>query len=578
MPGTAATLLLSALALSGCKTLDSPMQAPLACFGQAAQSNPACAPADVENETTGSISTMPFEMAPQNPATLVEAGPRDPDLPQDPIGDLPPSSPAPASQRTEVLPKLAALPPETTAGLAARGLPEHIRRPPGAEPEMPGKAVPSKMKGMRTLGLGEAVAVAVLSHPLMGAQAAKIQSAGADIRYAEGALRPTIDVFAGTGSSTAGTYRNYPTPFDNSDINGTSRTDVGFTFKQLITDFGAARSEVARNHALRDAEKLRLADQAEDIAVRTVNAFLNLLEQEEMIRHIDETVRQQRALADLVKLSEQGGNGTRADLDRIRAKVIETEATRTDIKTAYQTALDEFQRLTGLKPQQVRRPSFRANLIPKSVEQAVADARRSNPSLMAMDATGVAFNHQIEGLKAQTMPKVEFIGDALNKHYAGGRNQSQGTLDSRAMVSVSFKLYDGGLLDAQKDRIRANQEANAFRSLDERETVELNLKRFYLTISSSRTKREAAIVGLSTAANVNKLYIEQFKAGKRTIFEVLDSNMLVFAMHRNRITGEFEEMRAQYGILRNLGKLCDFIAQVLVRPAPSKVGHAALQK
>ena len=188
-----------------------------------------------------------------------------------------------------------------------------------------------------------------------------------------------------------------------------------------ITDFGAARSEVARNHALRDAEKLRLADQAEDIAVRTVNAFLNLLEQEEMIRHIDETVRQQRALADLVKLSEQGGNGTRADLDRIRAKVIETEATRTDIKTAYQTALDEFQRLTGLKPQQVRRPSFRANLIPKSVEQAVADARRSNPSLMAMDATGVAFNHQIEGLKAQTMPKVEFIGDALNKHYAGGR-------------------------------------------------------------------------------------------------------------------------------------------------------------
>jgi adhesin transport system outer membrane protein len=80
-------------------------------------------------------------------------------------------------------------------------------------------------------------------------------------------------------------------------------------------------------------------------------------------------------------------------------------------------------------------------------------------------------------------------------------------------------------------------------------------------MSSSRSKRDAAAQGLTTANSVNTLYLEQFKAGKRTIFEVLDSNMLIFTMQRNRVNGEFEEMRAQYGILRNLGKLCEMIAR-----------------
>lgn len=570
--GRLASAALIALVLTGCMKTGSDS----ASFGL-------CAPASLEAVTgacdsisaddrtlvTNSIPS-PTRNAPESPRLtpiLSDPGPRDGEPGNIPASDgLPPDAPAPRVERVAVLPEVAQASNGLLADIAAKGMPAApVSRAGESKASEPKKESSAKAaaagRGPRSLSMSHAVAVAVLSHPLMGAQAARVQSSGADLRYAQGALKPTLEVFAGTGQSTAGTYGNFPTQFDHANIPGTSRTDVGFSFRQLIYDFGSARSEIARNRALIDAEKLKLADQAEDIALRTVNAFLNLLEQKELIGMIDHTVSQQRALADLIRLSQQSGNGTKADLNRVQAKVIETEALRTDIKTAYQTALDEFHRLTSLEPQQVRRPKALPGRVPKTIEQAIAQARSQNPALLALDANGVAFNHQIDGLNAQGLPKIEFQGDGLNKHYVGGRSSSQGALDMRAMVSVSFKLLDGGTLAAQTDRIRSNQQANTFKALDERETVALNLRRFYLTMSSSRSKRDAAAQGLTTANSVNTLYLEQFKAGKRTIFEVLDSNMLIFTMQRNRVNGEFEEMRAQYGILRNLGKLCEMIAR-----------------
>jgi outer membrane protein TolC len=51
--------------------------------------------------------------------------------------------------------------------------------------------------------------------------------------------------------------------------------------------------------------------------------------------------------------------------------------------------------------------------------------------------------------------------------------------------------------------------------------------------------------------------MEQFKAGKRTVFEVLDSRMVVFTMQKNAVNGRYEQLRAAYGILRNMGRLVE---------------------
>jgi adhesin transport system outer membrane protein len=454
----------------------------------------------------------------------------------------------PVIERKEVYPQVANA-SSNMASLVAPSAPQIS----GSDQGAAAKAAP---KG-RGILLGEAVGAAVLSHPLMGAQAAKVTGSLADVRTAQGAIKPQMQIYAGSGGSYLGTYANYPSQFDAVNVPGTARSDAGFTLRQLVYDFGAAKADIARSRSLVDAERLRLADQAEDIALRTVNAYFNLLEQSELIALIDKVVADDNNFANLVKLNESQGNGTVADVNRIRSKVIEVEAVRTDISTSYQTAQDEFYRLTKLDPSQVRRSPAGLPRIPSSYEPALEEARQSNPSLLALSANGASIDYQLASQQAQRLPRVDVQGDGLVKHYVGSAAASQGIVDSRLMLMVSYKLLDGGIMASQADRIREDRKANDFRTLDEKESIELNLRRFYQALSANRVKETAAIQGTATAQKANSLYLEQFKAGKRTVFEVLDSRMVVFTMQKNAVTGKYEQLRAAYGILRNMGQLVE---------------------
>jgi adhesin transport system outer membrane protein len=431
-----------------------------------------------------------------------------------------------------------------------------------AQPDITGSIAPAVRSGRPSVSLGQAVGVAVMSHPLMGAQAAKVTGSLADVRTAQGATKPQLQVYAGSGGSYLGSYANSPSPFTSVAVPGSSRSDAGLILRQLVYDFGAAKSDIARSRSLADAERLRLADQAEDIALRTANAFLNLLEQEQLIVQIDKVVADDNNFANLVKLSERQGNGTVADVSRIRSKVIEVEALRTDIKTAYDAARDEFSRLTKLDPDKLGRPASILPQVPVGFEIALETAKQYNPSLLALSAAGVSFNHQLASQKAQALPRVDLQGDGLIKHYVGTPAASPGIVDSRLMLMVSYKLLDGGTMAAQADRIREDKKANDFRTLDEKESIELNLRRLYQALSANRTKESAALEGIAIAQKAHSLYLEQFKAGKRTVFEVLDSRMVVFTMHKNSLNARYEQQRAAYGILRNMGRLVETALRV----------------
>jgi adhesin transport system outer membrane protein len=455
-----------------------------------------------------------------------------------------------ATDRKEVYPQIVRASGSMVESFSAAGL----------RASMPAEVGTSSPRGQaegKAVSLSAAVAAAVMSHPLMGAQAAKVTGSLADVRTAQGATKPQLQVYAGSGGSYLGSYSNYPSQFGAVAIPGSSRSDAGFTLRQLVYDFGAARADIARSKSLVDAERLRLADQAEDIALRTVNAYLNLLEQGELIALIDKVVADNNSFANLVQASERQGNGTAADVNRIKSKVIEVGALRTDIMTSYTTAQEEFYRLTKLESGAVRRPNSILPQVPRSVEIAFDVARQYNPSILALGATGTSIDRQLASQQAQRLPRVDIQGDGLVKHYVGTPAASQGVVDTRLMLMVSYKLLDGGLMSAQEDRIREDRRANDFKTLDERESIELNLRRFYQALSANRTKETAAIQGTGTARQANSLYMEQFKAGKRTVFEVLDSRMVVFTMQKNAVNGRYEQLRAAYGILRNMGRLVE---------------------
>jgi outer membrane protein, adhesin transport system len=518
--------------------------ASLSPFSKTPGANAAVADASpaVMNANAAVIDSTPTGSTP--PAT-VAAQPAGQSGPATPVVDRPATVPV---ERREVYPQIAS---------ASSDMAKVLIKPSAPSPDITGSIPHDGRAPGQGVSLGDAISAAVMSHPLMGAQAARVTGSLADVRTAQGAINPQLQVYAGSGGSYLGTYVTSPNMFGSVAIPASERTDVGFTLRQLVYDFGAAKADIARSRSVVDAERLRLADEAEDIALRTANAYVNLLEQSELIAMIDKVVADDNSFAELVKLSEKQGNATVADVDRIKSKVIEVEALRTDISTAYSTAQDEFFRLTKLRSKQVFRPASILSQVPGSFAVAFGAAQQSNPLLLALNATGVSIDHQLDSQKAQALPRVDVQGDGLVKHYVGTPAASQGIVDSRLMLMVSYKLLDGGVQSALADRIREDRRANDFRALDEKESIELNLKRFYQALSANKSKESAALQGNSTAQRAHALYLEQFKAGKRTVFEVLDSRMVVFTMQKNAVDARYEQLRSAYGILRNIGRLVE---------------------
>src|SRR5204862_3421584 len=137
----------------------------------------------------------------------------------------------------------------------------------------------------------------------------------------------------------------------------------------------------------------------------------------------------------------------------------------------------------------VGRPASISSKVPRTLEAALAIAKQNNPSLLALNANGVSIDQQLASQKAQQLPRVDLQGDGLVKHYVGASaTASPGVVDTRLMLMVSYKLLDGGVMSAQADRINEDKKANGFRAVDERESIELNLKRFYQAWSDQRIK------------------------------------------------------------------------------------------
>jgi TolC family type I secretion outer membrane protein len=433
-----------------------------------------------------------------------------------------------ASNATPTAPATAQLKPESRARHAAR--------------------VPS-------LDLISAVAKAHHEHPALQRRLAEWRGAKADQQSAESALYPKVQISAGAGGSTSGLWK--PNIFGPGASNSSGRLDGGAVLRQLIFDFGAARAEIMRADEAVRAEQFRVLDEAEEISLKTAVSYLKILEQRQILALVATLLQDHQALAKLTVASNEAGNATTADMQRVESRVAEIRTIQTDAQTTLRNALDEFRRITALEPNHLQPPAERLPLLPPTVDASIAQARDTNPELLALRADIRSFEHQKTSVAAQNLPRVELLSDANLRNYHIHTERSE--LETTGMLVMRYNLIDGGLGRSLDARALADLEASRYRYVDAEEKSELRLRQAYQAQAAARQNYSSIKVGVKAAEDVKRLYLEQFKGGRRTMFEVLDAYMSYFALKRQEIQARYDTLRSRYEILRNVGRLTEAI-------------------
>jgi Outer membrane efflux protein len=159
-----------------------------------------------------------------------------------------------------------------------------------------------------------------------------------------------------------------------------------------------------------------------------------------------------------------------------------------------------------------------------------------------------------------TRPKFEVQVDGTSNNSLQKEASGSSEFEGRALLSVRYKLWDGGVAAATDRQLEARKLGSDESYLDQRRTLESDIRQAYRAILAARNKGALLRDGVSTARNVQELYLEQFKAGQRTVFELLDSQMSSFTARRSAVEARYEGDRAAITILRSIGSLRSAIA------------------
>lgn len=125
---------------------------------------------------------------------------------------------------------------------------------------------------------------------------------------------PKVDIGWGVGKEKA---RNSNTGYRWSD--DLTRQEKSVTLQQMLFDSFATANEVARNRARMQSAAYKVSGSSEQIALKVVEAYLNVLRLRENVRLTQENLQNHQKTYDQISLRATSGIGRRSDVDQAEA-------------------------------------------------------------------------------------------------------------------------------------------------------------------------------------------------------------------------------------------------------------------
>ena len=248
---------------------------------------------------------------------------------------------------------------------------------------------------------------------------------------------PKVDIGWGIGREKA---KNNNTNYQWSDY--LTRHEKSVTLQQMLFDSFATANEVARNRARMQSAAYKVSGSSEQIALKVVEAYLNVLRLRENVRLTQENLENHQKTYDQISLRASSGIGRQSDVDQAEARLALAKSNLVSAEANLRDAEITYQRYTGMMPDELIQPEGPTEvMMPKSLEDAIEKARANNPLLKQSKADIEAANAQYYAAKSAFGPRFD-IQAGMN--YLDNSGGIEGDNDSKyAMVRMNWNLLRG---------------------------------------------------------------------------------------------------------------------------------------
>lgn len=333
------------------------------------------------------------------------------------------------------------------------------------------------------------------------------------------------------------------------------RRDVSLNLSQMLFDGLGTASEVRRSDFKVQSAADRVAATSEQIALRAIESYLEILRQQEILGLTQENLLYHERTLDQIQQRVTGGFSRPADLDQIRARLALAKANLTTAEANREVALINYKLIVGELPGRLERPTPPdLKWLPANAEEAVQIALDANRLLHSARADVDAAGAQLSVTRAALAPRIELeVGSTRSQYRTSADSLRDET--NYAMIRLRYNLFAGGGDIARINEAR-HQESESREVLNRAaRQLEQNVQLSWNAYRSARDRIPNLRQHSESSRLTRDAYAKQFILGQRSLLDMLDSENEFFTAQANYLNGQFVELFARYRLLADTGYL-----------------------
>jgi adhesin transport system outer membrane protein len=397
--------------------------------------------------------------------------------------------------------------------------------------------------------LNEVVSTTLKTNPDILASKYNLEAAEQLRKQARGGYFPSLDLVIAGGEETSNNTTTRAAELGDLKLD---RMERSIKLTQLLYDGFATRNLVKQQTHLVDAAISRLSSSQENISLRAVQVYLEVLRRDAVVELTAENLQHHEDTLSKIQERFESGVGTKVDVVQTIGRRAQAKSNLLLSERDTKNGRAEFYRVVGENPKSLSDPAIISGL-PSTLEHAVELAYRNNPGLKAAESelqAAVAARKQAGGA---FHPRFDLeVGATRNDDTDGSVGAND---DETAVVRMSYNLFRGGA-----DKARLN-EAEA-REFSARELVRSNRRAVVEDVTLIWNELEDILMRLEhLEAHVNsteevlKVYKEQLALNKRTLLDLLDVENELLRAKTASISGQYIALLARYRVLTSTGQL-----------------------
>jgi adhesin transport system outer membrane protein len=402
------------------------------------------------------------------------------------------------------------------------------------------------------LSLNEAIVTVVENNPEVKEKVKFFNTVKKDQRIAFSGYLPTLDVQAGIGRELTkdGSTKDEKVTLTRKEAAIILRQDI---FTGLDT-WNLRNKEEERAYSAAYAAIAK----ANEIALKMANVYIELLKQKKLLELAEEKLETHTRINNKIKERINSGVGTNSELDQSDARLALAYSNVIVHQNNFEDAVTNFRNVYGadfdIEQFELPNPDFP---LPITIEEAIKEAFKSNPEIISQVRTIKAVKLDKKITESSFYPKVYVEADyAWNEDIDGIRGDGYST---RIMLKASMNLFNGGAdyYRKQKNVTQKEQEIEILRNIKRR--VKQNLR--FAWMSYSLLEKQITYLNKHKKFSKKTLdsYYEEFKLGRRTLLDILNTEEEYFASQRELIKADYDYMLSKYRIVAYIGTLTDIL-------------------